>query len=86
MFDLVNTQCKEVEEVFGMGEYRFKPAYKSLEVESSKWFLMSCDQRQKHLKRLWNIQCTSFEADAASSGDSKLKSLSVPPDHHESFF
>ena len=26
------------------------------------------------------MQCTSFEADAASSGDSKLKSLSVPPD------
>ena len=50
MFDLVNTQSKEVEKaVFGMGEYRFKPAYESLEVESSKWFMMSNDQRQKHL-------------------------------------
>ena len=53
MFDLVNIQAKEVEKaVFAMGEYRFKPAYKSLEVESSKWFMMSSDQRQKHLNRL----------------------------------
>ena len=63
-----------------MGEYRFKPAYKSLEGESSKWFKMSCDQHQKHLKRVGSMQCTSFEVDAASSPDSKLKSLSIPPD------
>lgn len=45
MLDQVNTQSKEVEKaVYSMGEYRFKPAYKSLEVESSKWFMMSCDQ------------------------------------------
>ena len=52
MFDLINNQSKEVEKaVFGMGEYRFKPAYKFLEVESSKWFMMSSDQCQSILKR-----------------------------------
>lgn len=81
MFDLVNTQFKEVEKaVFCMGEYRFKAAYKSLEVENSKWFLMSSDQRQKHLRRVWGMQSTSFEAEAAAGGDTTLKSLSIPPD------
>lgn len=81
MFGLVNTQSKEVEKaVFGMGEYRFKAAYKSLEVESGRWFMMSCDQRQRHLKKVRSMQCTPFEADTASSGDGKQKSLSIPPD------
>ena len=81
MFELVNTQSKEVEKaVFAMGEYRFKPAYKSLDVESSKWFMMSSDQRQKHLKKVWSMQSTSFEADAVASGGDKLKCLSIPPD------
>ena len=59
MFDLVNTQFKEVEKaVFCMGEYRSKAAYKSLEVENSKWFLMSSDQLQKHLRQVWDLQYT----------------------------
>ena len=37
MHDLVENQSKEVEKaVYGMGEYHFTPAYKSLEVDSSK--------------------------------------------------
>lgn len=79
MFDLVNRQCKEEEKaMFGIGEYRFKPAYKSIEVESSKWFMISCDQRQKYLKLMWSMQCTSFEADVDLSVENKLKGLYSP--------
>ena len=41
---------------------------------------MSCDQRQRHLKKVRSMQCTPFEADTASSGDGKQRSLSIPPD------
>ena len=49
VYTLVTDQMKEVEKaVINMGEYQFKPGYKSLEVSSERWFMMSCDQRQKH--------------------------------------
>ena len=61
MYDLVQNQSIEVEKaVYGMGEYVFKPAYKSLEIDSSKWFMMSCEQRQRHLKRVTTLECTQF--------------------------
>ena len=56
MHGLVENQSKEVEKaVYGMGEYQFKPAYKSLEVECSKWFMMSCEQRQRTYENY--VQC-----------------------------
>ena len=57
MHDLVENQSKEVEKaVYGMGEYQFKPAYKSLEVDSSKWFMMSCEQRKRYLRKVLNAK------------------------------
>ena len=42
MFSLINSQIKEIEKaVIGMGEYRFKPSYRCLELSSSKCFTMS---------------------------------------------
>ena len=81
MRDLVENQSKEVEKaVYGMGEYQFKPAYKSLEVDSSKWFMMSCEQCQRHLRKVLMKQSTQFEASTtSSSGSNKCKSLSIPP-------
>ena len=39
MYDLDENQSEEVQkDVYGMGEYKFKPAYQSLEFDSSKWF------------------------------------------------
>ena len=53
MFKLVIDQSQEVEKVvIGMGEYRFKPAYQHLNVETTKWFKMSPEQRQKHMKKV----------------------------------
>ena len=52
MFDLVNDQLQEIEKaVHVMGEYRFKSLYKHLELNSSKWFMMSPEQRQKASKQ-----------------------------------
>ena len=53
MFELINDQLQGIEKaVHGMGEYRFKSQYKHLEVESSRWFMMS-QQRQKHLNKVF---------------------------------
>ena len=35
-----------------MGEYHFKPAYQHLIVETAKWFMMSPEQKQKHMKKV----------------------------------
>ena len=52
MHDLVENQSKELQKAgYDMGEYQFKPAYKSLEVDSSKRFMMSCEQWQKPPKK-----------------------------------
>ncbi len=70
MFELVTMQSKEVEKaVIGMGEYSFKPAYKKLEVSSDRWFLMSSDQRQRHLKKVFSMECMPMELEPESSGD-----------------
>ena len=86
MFDLVKIQLKEIEKaVIGMGEYRFKPAYKCLEVGTDKWFLMSSQQRDKHLKRVFDKACMPVEADAPIATDvvaecSQVRQLSISPE------
>lgn len=66
--------------MYGMGEYQFKAAYTSLEVNSSKWFMMSCEQRQRHLIVL-TMQSTQFEASTPSSnGSNNCNCLSIPPE------
>jgi conjugal transfer/entry exclusion protein len=53
LYKLVTDQSQEVEKaVIGMGEYHFKPAYQHLNVDTTKWFNMSPEQRQKHMKKV----------------------------------
>ena len=83
MHDLVENQSKEVEKAVydGMGEYQFKPTYKSVEVDSSKWFMMSCEHRQRHLRKVVTMQSMQFEASTpSSSGSNKCKILLIPPE------
>ena len=67
-----------------MGEYQFKPEYKSLEVSSERWFLMSCDQRQKNLKKVLDKSCSPFEESIANSSSyvssANTTCLSIPPE------
>ena len=79
MHALVENQSKEVEKsVYGMGEYQFKPVYNSLEVDSSKWLMMSCEQCQRHLRKERTMQSTQFEASTpSSSGSNNCKSIYV---------
>ena len=63
LYQLVIDQQKEVERsIFGMGEYKFKANYRHLEIDSSRWFLMTAEQRKKHIKRVFTIQSISFES------------------------
>ena len=72
MFDLVNDQLQEIEKaVHGMGEYRFKSQYKHLELDSSKWFMMSPEQRQKHLNKVFQQSCIPYRHDQQSTSTSK---------------
>ena len=84
MFTLVREQSKEVEKaVIKMGEYRFKPAYKYLEVDSSKWFVMSPEQRQKHFRRVFSIECMPFHSQIDLEKDETElieNHLSIPPE------
>lgn len=83
MYDLIENQSKEVEKaVYGMGEYQFKAACKSLEVDSSKWFMMLSEQHQKHLRKVLLMQSTQFkESTPSTSGINQSKRLSIPPKH-----
>ena len=79
MFTLVTGQFKEVEKaVYGMGEYQFTPDYGHFEVKNSKWFLMTKEQCQKHLKKLFDGDCYPLLAKKTTS--SAHKSLSVSPE------
>ena len=85
MYELVTEQIKEVEKaVIGMGEYKFKLAYTHLEVPSNKWFLMTSEQRQRHLKKVIDMSSVSLE-DASTSSSSVVpgttRSLSIPPEN-----
>ena len=80
MFDLINVQLKEVEKaIIGMGEYRFKPAYKCLEVASNKWFSMSSHRREKHLMKVFDKPCTPIEESLSLSTDAELGCSEMAP-------
>ena len=82
MYDLVENQSKEVEN--GMGEYQFKPSYQSLEIDSSKWFMMSCEQCKRQLRKVVTMQNMQFEASTPSSiGSNKHKCLLTPHEKQE---
>ena len=68
MHQLVTEQIKEVEKaVIGMGEYKFRLAYNHLELPSKKWFLMTTEQGQQHLKEVIDILSVSLEDTSTSS-------------------
>ena len=49
----MNEQQKELERaVIGRGKYQLKQQYQYLQVTESKWFLMTEEQRKKHLSKL----------------------------------
>ena len=81
MFHLVRNQKEEIgKAVLQMGEYQFKPSYKSLEVPSSKWFSMSSEQRQKHLIKVHAMKSKPVESTHASIPSHGIISLSIPPE------
>lgn len=51
--ELCDEQEREVERaLICRGKYRLRPQYRQLEVDESKWFSMTKDQRVKHLKKV----------------------------------
>ena len=72
--EVIQEQQREVERaVIGRGKYQLREQYKYLEIPEHKWFLMSSEQRKKHLARL---QCVPVvdSRDCASA----LSSFSAP--------
>ena len=67
MYALIMNERKEAEKAIygmgdGMGEYRFKPNYKHLEIESSQWFKITLDQRKKAANKVFRERCVSYES------------------------
>ena len=62
-----------------MGEYRFKPTFKKFEINSSRWFVMTPQQREKHLKKVFEIGSLPVKhPSTASSSEKGSRQLSVP--------
>ena len=82
MFDLVMAQSNEVEKaVIGMGEYRFKPAYKQIEISCNKWFMMSPEQRKSHMRKVFAMECTPVESEVTLNNfDVNRRILSIAPE------
>ena len=84
MFELVLMQSKEVEKaIIGMGEYNFKEAYRCLEIKCDKLFMMSADQRQRHLKKVFSLECMPLDSEFVSmvdTGKVATKRMSIPAD------
>ena len=58
--DAIDEQEREVERaVIGRGKYRFKDDYAALEICEAKWFKMSIQQRQSHLKKVATVGVVS---------------------------
>lgn len=77
MFDLV---IKEVEKsVIGMGEYQFTSSYKSLEIPN-EWFVMSSEQRQKHLSKVFRMKSKPVDSNLAVRASPSSNVLSISPE------
>ena len=60
--EMVAEQNREVERaVIRRGKYRFRTSYKFLEIEESKWFKMTAQQRTKHLSKVHSLSVTDEE-------------------------
>ena len=63
LYDLIINQQKEVEKaIYGMGEYKFKDAYRHLEIESARWFKMTPDQRRNAIQKALKEKCILYES------------------------
>ena len=86
MYDLVTLQSKEVEKaVYGMGEYKFCSKYDFLQIDSTQWFLKTSEQRQKHLKAVFET-CASHPSvihHTTTTRAASLSRLSVPVEKTE---
>ena len=69
---LVEQQQREVEKaVIGYGESQLKPQYSFLSIPEEKWFRMSQEQRQQHLRRFNTCSVRGKHAMSASTSISK---------------
>ena len=83
MYELVTLQSKEVEKaVYGMGEYKFCSKYDFLQIDSTRWFLKTGEQRQKHLKAVFDMS-VSHPSAIRQEGAGTSCCLSVPVENTE---
>ena len=86
MYDLVTLQSKEVEKaVYGMGEYKFRSQYKFLCIDSTQWFFKTSEQREKHLKTVFDV-CASHSSAIHHGAKKRAETsscLSVPVERTE---
>ena len=53
--EVIDEQQREIERaVIRRGKLEFKEEYRFLEVDESKWFQMTKQQREKHMKKISN--------------------------------
>ena len=72
--EFVNEQTEEIEKaVINQGKYKLKKEYGYLHIQESKWFKMSQNQRETHVKKLHTTVISSEEVQDPSG------SLPAPP-------
>ena len=68
--------------MIGMGKYRFKSSYRSLELSCSQWFTMTTQQKEKHLIKVSEESCVPTESSLCGeemSHSSAVKDLTISP-------
>ena len=79
MKSLMTEQKREIERaIVGSGEYRLRKEYQNLSVESSRWFKMSTQQRQRKIDRFMKA-AVQDDFDQPSDCSCPLDVLSLPP-------
>ena len=74
--EVIDEQQREIERaVIRRGKYEFKEEYRFLEVDESKWFQMTKQQREKHMKKVADTSLKGYELDVCT--ESKPSSLSI---------
>ena len=62
MYQVISDQYKEVERaVYKMDEYQFKENYRHLEIDTTRWFRMTLEQRIEHLQKVFKMSNIAFE-------------------------
>ena len=68
--ELINEQEKEIERaIIDRGKYRLRSQYRYLQIEESKWFTMTAQQRSSHLHKVHSTTVSNVEkAEAGGRG------------------